>query len=112
MEDLDAAGEILSESRITALLADFFRLGFTISKISVISRLEVSCSATTLGDLSHWRMASAKLPMISAQDVLIVHAEIHAVEPSDFRFNELRFKVVMTSGGLLGWLWEDECAPA
>jgi hypothetical protein len=50
--------------------------------------------------------------MISAQDVLIVHAEIHAVEPSDFRFNELRFKVVMTSGGLLGWLWEDECAPA
>jgi hypothetical protein len=111
MEDLDAAGEILSESRITALLADFFRLGFTISKISVISRLEVSCSATTLGDLSHWRMASAKLPMISAQDVLIVHAEIHAADPKT-NAGDLRFKVVMTSGGLLGWLWEDECAPA
>jgi hypothetical protein len=49
--------------------------------------------------------------MISAQDVLIVHAEIHAADPKT-NAGDLRFKVVMTSGGLLGWLWEYECAPA
>ena len=111
MEDLDAAGEIASVSRIMELLSDFVRLGFTISEISVTSRLEVLRLDTTLGDLMNWRSASANLPVIKEGDVLIVLAEIHAVEPT-ISANELSFKVVVANEGRLGWLWDSECAPA
>lgn len=111
MEDLDAAGEIASESRIMELLANFVSLGFTIREISVTSRLEVLCLDTTLGDLMHWRLASAQLREIKVGDVLIVLAEIQAVEPT-ISANELSFKVVVDNEGRLGWLWDSECAPA
>ena len=111
MEDLDAAGEIASESRIMELLSNFVSLGFTIREISVTSRLEVLCLDTTLGDLMHWRLESAKLPVIKEGDVLIVLAEIKAVEPT-IGADELSFKVVVVNEGRLGWLWGSECAPA
>ena len=111
MEDLDAAGEIASESRIMELLSNFVSLGFTIREISVTSRLEVMRLDTTLGDLMNWRSASANLPVIKVGDVLIVLAEIQAVEPT-ISAGELSFKVVVASEGRLGWLWGSECAPA